>query len=533
MALASRSRGRHDEEGESVFVSMTDLSISFLFVVLVLLAFFATQFRPEDAISQEEYEALAAALSDAGDGIRRLEEALADAGRTIGALRKSEAKLRDERDSALTAARSLEARNRQLEEAVEALRAERDAARERAALFDAGIELLTRDLEAVRAERNRVREHAASLESKIARLGEALAAASAERDDAQARAASLEAEVARLGEGLEATAAERDTAEARASSLEADVARFGEVLDAASSERDAARARAASLRAEIARLAEDLEAVRVERDMALARPASLDAEIARLERAVSDLESDIRRLLERIDELEMPDPLSGYLENASSARTALLERLAERIRQQLPGIRVTVVAADGVIRFRGDDLFESGQWRVRSNSTAERVSRAVGDALADTLPCYTVGGRAAFRVECNGAFAAIETIQIEGHTDDVPLGRRLRDRERMLDNRDLSARRGAETLRAVTDRYRPELMEFLNLHGQPVLSFAGYGAMRPIDRGDTPEARAANRRIDIRFILQTPQNVREVEDIRNRLSRNRPNLPPVVEGEGR
>ena len=222
-----------------------------------------------------------------------------------------------------------------------------------------------------------------------------------------------------------------------------------------------------------------------------------------------------------------PDLLAVHLERAASAQAILLERLADQIRRQLPGIRVTVVAADGVIRFRGDDLFRSGQWRIRPGSTAERVARAVGDALADTLPCYTAGAASAFDMACNGAFAAIETIQIEGHTDDVPLCAELRRRERMQDNRDLSARRGAETLRAVTDRYRPELMAFLNLNGQSVLSFAGYGAMRPIDRGDSAEARAANRRIDIRFILQTPQNVREVEEIRARLTQNHSNLPPT------
>lgn len=222
---------------------------------------------------------------------------------------------------------------------------------------------------------------------------------------------------------------------------------------------------------------------------------------------------------------EEPDKLAVYLEDVSTVRANLLERLAERIRGQIPGIRVTVVAADGVIRFRGDDLFGSGQWRIRPGSTADRVSRAVSDALADTLPCYTVGSRASFSASCNGAFAAIETIQIEGHTDSIPIGDSLQEREQMLDNRDLSARRGAETLRAAADRYRPDLMDFRNLHGQPVLSFAGYGAMRPIDPRDAPEARAVNRRIDIRFIMQTPQNLREVEEIRERLTRNRPNLP--------
>lgn len=221
--------------------------------------------------------------------------------------------------------------------------------------------------------------------------------------------------------------------------------------------------------------------------------------------------------------------LDNYLQAIAAARADLLDRLAEQIRRRLPGIRVTVVAADGIIRFRGDDLFESGKWRVVPDSTADRVARAVGDALADALPCYTFGPSAAFATDCNDAFAVIETIQIEGHTDDVPLGAGLVEREMMRDNRDLSARRGAETLRAMTDRYRPELAEFLNLRDQPVLSFAGYGATRPIAPGDTVDARAANRRIDIRFILQTPRSLPEVEAIRNRLMRNLGSRPVVPE----
>ena len=404
MAIAGGRRRHVEEEGESVFVSMTDLTVSFLFVILVLLAFFATQFKPEETVPRVEHDALEAELSEARDKIRGLEEALAAARRKIE-----------------------------------------------------GLEEERRDLDARLSERGRT---ISVLRGKLAKADEMVRALST-----------------RVGQ-----------------------------------------------------LEGDLEHMRVERDDARERIKSLMDEVDRFSVAVADLQREVRRLQVRIAELEKPDPLAAYLEEVSSARSTLLERLAERIRRQLPGIRVTVVAADGVIRFRGDDLFKSGRWRIRPGSTADRVSRAVGDALADTLPCYTVGRRAAFKASCNGAFTAIETIQIEGHTDSVPLSRPLREREKMLDNRDLSARRGAETLRAAADRYRPELMEFLNLHGQPVLSFAGYGAMRPIDPRDTEEARAANRRIDIRFILQTPQNLREVEEIRERLTHNRPNLPPVVNG---
>ena len=228
-----------------------------------------------------------------------------------------------------------------------------------------------------------------------------------------------------------------------------------------------------------------------------------------------------------LPELDTENPLAVYLEKITNERTSLLYLLAGKIRAQVPGILVSVIAADGIIRFRGDDLFAPGEWRVPPDSMAEQVARAISDAFADTLPCYTVGKNSAYQENCNASFASIETVQIEGHTDITPLSTRRREQEQMRDNLDLSARRGAETLRAATERYRPELMTFLNLHGQPVLSFAGYGAMRPIAYGTTSADHATNRRIDIRFILQTPQNMREIAEIRTRLMQNLQNLSPI------
>ncbi|MCW1918026.1 OmpA family protein [Rhodobacter sp. KR11] len=45
-----------DEEEESVFVSMTDMTISFLFIVMILLAFFASQYNPTQSVPRPEYD---------------------------------------------------------------------------------------------------------------------------------------------------------------------------------------------------------------------------------------------------------------------------------------------------------------------------------------------------------------------------------------------------------------------------------------------------------------------------------------------
>lgn len=43
---------RGEEEGESVFISMTDMTVSFLFIVMIVLAFFSTQIAPKKAIPE-------------------------------------------------------------------------------------------------------------------------------------------------------------------------------------------------------------------------------------------------------------------------------------------------------------------------------------------------------------------------------------------------------------------------------------------------------------------------------------------------
>ena len=444
MPLAGMRRRHVEEEGESVFVSMTDLTVSFLFILLVLLAFFATQFQPDAMVPRSEYQALEHELLEANDSVLRLEESLANE-------------------------------------------------RQR--------------LERLEQERRELAERLAEANDTKRQLEKALA-------NERRRTDRLEQEQRVLVDRL--AEADRTITELRAlvDALRAELAVATAAIDVLSTRLDA--------------LQRDLESMRTERDDARARVELLLAEVGQLSQSLADCRRERDRLRMQLAEMMDPDSLAAYLEDTSAARETLLERMADSIRQRLPGIQVTVDTTDGVIRFRADKLFPRGTWRIRPGSPAERVSHAVGDALADTLPCYTLSPSLETEVSCAGAVAAIETIQIEGHTDDVGLSVELQEREQMRDNYDLSARRGAETLRVMT-RARPELRHFLNLRGQPVLSFAGYGETRPINPGDTDEARAQNRRIDIRFILQTPRNLLEVEEIRSQLTRRRADLPTVVE----
>ena len=53
-----RRQLKNEEDEESVFVPMTDMTVSFLFIVMILLAFFAVQFSEEDTIPRSIFDDL-------------------------------------------------------------------------------------------------------------------------------------------------------------------------------------------------------------------------------------------------------------------------------------------------------------------------------------------------------------------------------------------------------------------------------------------------------------------------------------------
>ena len=77
-------------------------------------------------------------------------------------------------------------------------------------------------------------------------------------------------------------------------------------------------------------------------------------------------------------------------------------------------------------------------------------------------------------------------LQVDGHTDNIPITRQ----EEFADNWELSQARALSVVRYLVD--------FL---GFPPgrLSANGYGEYQPLNPADTPEARAQNRRIELKL----------------------------------
>ena len=251
-------------------------------------------------------------------------------------------------------------------------------------------------------------------------------------------------------------------------------------------------------RAKVTELTSELEAAR-------ARITDLEARIRELLQQVAERDEQIEDLRRQLAELQKIDPLEAYLAQVSQARREVLQRLRDAIRADFPDLQVELSEESDALRFQGEGLFASG----RSDLARDRreIVARLAQRLDEVLPCFTLGEASRFDADCNPGFVMIEAVQIEGHTDDVGTDRV---------NRNLSAARANSTFFAMTQA-ADQVMQHQNLKRQPVLSVAAYGPDRPVASNETPEGRATNRRIDLRFIMVTPQDTDGIEVIREAL----------------
>lgn len=75
---AQARQSSHEEEEESAFISMTDMTVEFLLIIMILLAFFASQFRMDnlDTVPKKRFEAEVIARIDAEQKCDAFEPAL-------------------------------------------------------------------------------------------------------------------------------------------------------------------------------------------------------------------------------------------------------------------------------------------------------------------------------------------------------------------------------------------------------------------------------------------------------------------------
>jgi flagellar motor protein MotB len=197
-----------------------------------------------------------------------------------------------------------------------------------------------------------------------------------------------------------------------------------------------------------------------------------------IEARLTELEKRITQQINRVRE-------------ATLLRQKLLRDIDALLRRE--DLIVQVDESNGVLHLTEDTI----RFQQNDASLNERARQNVGKiarVLARVLPAYLSCARAQPLTQCqNQTSASIETVFIEGHTDTVG-----QDDQ----NWALSAQRAANTYRELTSVAR-ELRQIRNRSNQEILSISGYSSTRPIDPANTPAAWEKNRRIDLRFVMDT------------------------------
>lgn len=226
---------------------------------------------------------------------------------------------------------------------------------------------------------------------------------------------------------------------------------------------------------------------------------SLIVENERLKKQVATLTQKIILLEAQLSKLEK-NQLSKYLSDSDAQRAKILKQIQASMREV--GFEVEIIEEQGVVRLPNKLLFATGRSTIQNGGIAEKALIQLGIALEKVLPCFTLGRNSDPKRnrKCNPSAAFIETVFVEGHTDNIPVRGEIEPG--ISDNLSLSARRASNIFKRLINNNK-DLLEYLSVDKEPILNIAAYGATRPI-KNNADISR--NRRIDLRFLMYTPRS---------------------------
>jgi chemotaxis protein MotB len=182
------------------------------------------------------------------------------------------------------------------------------------------------------------------------------------------------------------------------------------------------------------------------------------------------------------------------LTDADLARREILHDVAHILQDALP---VTIDEDNGTLQLGGDILFPKGS--ADAYPEALPKLRLLANALDRVLPCYAVTSDGKPLAQCATKHTGrLDAVYIEGHTDTTPIRT-----ARFKNNWELSAARAAVTFNQLIEAF-PALGLLKNDRNERLIGVSGYGEYRPVDPGTSESAMQMNRRIELRFVMVSP-----------------------------
>ncbi len=230
-------------------------------------------------------------------------------------------------------------------------------------------------------------------------------------------------------------------------------------LEAVNKELDATKAEKQGLEARIDELNKEIEGLGATEAAKEEELASLKAELADKTKENEFLGREVERL--RLKAGELSSAKEQEVSNVKKTYENLVQELKKEIEQG--DIKITQAVDRLSVNMVEKILFDSGQAEIKKDGL--KVIQRVGDILKKVTD---------------------RQIRVEGHTDNMQIGPRLRDK--YPTNWELSTARATNVVRYLQDKVGID---------PKLLSAAGLADNKPVASNDTPEGRAQNRRIEI------------------------------------
>lgn len=208
---------------------------------------------------------------------------------------------------------------------------------------------------------------------------------------------------------------------------------------------------------------------------------------------------------------EKQNPLLIYIDRGEQFRQGIAEKVADDLRKNNIDAQVSP-KNPGVVTLKGSGLFGVGQSKIDSLANSQEKIDYLSDVLAKVMRClvYTAANSVVSdKCDNNPDSIYLESVYIEGHTDNQGVGLGLTLPDGSKNNLELSSKRATNTYIEMVMK-NPVLESYKSPEKEQVLSVAAYGEQRPLASNDTELGRAANRRIDIRFVMWVPKSKEEL-----------------------
>lgn len=350
---------------------------------------------------------------------------------------------------------------------------------------DASLSALRSELSTISGLLGKERDRTADLTTQLSASNVALAKAQDDILELSSALAKSDATAANQLAQLQALNAQLTAQAARNQALTSSLEEAQASLAASTAAYDVLSAQAASLEADKKSLGDDL----VSNQQVLAAQTALSEEskleIERLIAATLSLRNELDRLRGLLAEKEA-QALTDKVTIASLGKS-LNEALASRVQElqkfksdffgrlrDILGNRGDVTIVGDRFIFQSEVLFEQGKASLGAEGTSQlsQISEALL-VISETIPSDIPW-----------------VLQVDGHTDDVPVAGVYRD------NWQLSTERALSVVRY-----------FIN-QGVPAsrLAATGYGEFQPIAAGTSIDARSRNRRIELKFTQRLTKN---------------------------